>query len=197
MIEGHRTWIDLLNAHATWVTDAAMLSVLPEECREFESAPEWPRGKALAFLHNNVSALRLNFDRLETGELLDVDLLNPLLDAMRLRFVDWRRHGDYDALRRERWRRGDRLTYLQPGLFLDGWNKGTAHLRFLVHRAAFHFCRYAEMRLGDPAYPSFSPGMTRVVECPAPRCRALAWSPGGAPVFCSIPCAEDAGSHAR
>jgi hypothetical protein len=193
MIEGHRSWIDLLNAHGTWVTDASMLGVLPEEFREFESAPEWSKGKALAYLHNNVSALRLNYDRLEAGEMLDLDLLNPVLDSMRLRFVDWRRHADYAAMRSERGRRGDRLLHLQPGLFLEGFNKGSAHIRFLVHRAVYHFCRYADIRLADPSYPSFSQGMVRVTCCAAARCQSLVWSPGGFPIFCSPPCAEETG----
>src|SRR5687768_1524030 len=95
MIEGHRFWIDLLNAQDSWVTDDSMLSIVPEEAREFESAADWPRPRALAFLNNNSNALRLNYARLEAGQPLDLDLLNPVLAGVSLRILDWRRRPDF------------------------------------------------------------------------------------------------------
>ena len=185
MAFGNRYWIELLNAHDSWVTDASMLGVIPEDQREFDSASKWPLQRALAFLHNNVSGLRSNYDLLEAGESMDVDLLNPILDSIRLRFTDWRSHPDFDDARRESLKRGERLQYLHPGKYQEGWNQGTAHIRFLVHRAAFHFSRYADLRLSDPSYPGCSDGMLRVTPCADARCPNLVEGIGNEPALCA------------
>ncbi|MAG55480.1 MAG: hypothetical protein CMJ83_04235, partial [Planctomycetes bacterium] len=106
MLVGMRHWIDLLNAQQNWVTDESMLDVIPADAREFDSGPEWPRAKVLAYLHNNVGAIRLNYQRLETGEMLDTDLLNPILEGLTLRLADWRRRPDWRELAAERQQRG-------------------------------------------------------------------------------------------
>lgn len=193
MSDGHRHWIDLLNAQDGWITDESMLGVIPEEAREFTSAAEWPRTKALAYLNNNTNALRLNYARLESGESLDTELLNIVLGGISIRLVDWRKRPEWEELRRERGARGERIFFLQPHAALEGWNKGTAHVRIVVQRAFFHFARYADQRLGDPAWPGSTPGMLRVLKCAAPRCPALVPCPAGRPMFCSGPCSEDTG----
>ena len=170
-----------------------MLTVIPEEAREFESAPEWTQNKALAYLHNNVSALRLNYQRLESGELLDADLLNPILDSMSLKLRDWRKRPDWRELARERRKAGDRLTFLAPAPQTEGWNRGSSAIRHLVQRATYNFCRYADQRLSDPAYPGATAGMFRVLLCPSPSCGALVACPSGTPVHCSDACDEDTG----
>jgi hypothetical protein len=193
MMIGHRLWIDLLNAQSGWLTDESMLQVIPEEAREFDSTPRWGRNQALAYLSNNAGALRLNYQRLEAGELLDTELLNAVLDTVRLRVMDWRQRGDYDALVADRRRRGDRLLFFQPSLVTEGWNRGTAHIRHLVQRATYHFARYVDQRLGDPRYPGGTSGMFRVLICGGDACEALVACPGGEPDFCSDPCREKTG----
>lgn len=194
MHAGHRSWIDLLNAQEGWLTDAQMLTVIPEESRDFESGPNWPLPKALAYLHNNASALRVNYQRLEAGELLDVDLLNPVLDTITMKFVDWRRkRSDWRDLAAERRRQGDRLAFFAPAPQTDGWNRGSTAIRHLIQRATFHFCRYADLRLSDPAYPGATSGMFRVLGCPAAGCASLVACPVGWPAHCSETCAEDTG----
>lgn len=192
-MDGHRSWIDLVNAQDGWLTDESMLRVIPEDSREFGSVPEWPKPKALAYLNNNVSALRLNHARLEGGEPLDLDLLNAVLDGISLRVVDWRQRADFRELAVERWRRGERLVFLQPPAESEGWNRGTVHLRALVRRATFHFARYVDQRLADPAYPGATPGTLRVLRCSAPQCTTLVPCPAGRPQFCSERCSEDTG----
>ena len=193
MHSGHRLWVDILNAQSQWITDASMLNVIPEEAQEFDSVAAWPQHKALAYLHNNVSALRANYNDLEAGELLDTDLLNPVLASIELRMVDWRHRADWRELAMERRRRGDRLLYLSPAAVAEGWNRGTAAIRHLVQRATYHFCRYADMRLSDPAYPGASEGMFRVLPCTAAQCDNLVACPVGRPEFCSEGCMEDTG----
>lgn len=193
MHAGHRLWIDLLNAQEHWITDASMLTVIPEEAREFESAADWPQSKALAYLHNNAAALRLNYQKLETGGLLDADLINPVLASIDLRYVEWRQRPDWRELAAERRRRGDRLLFVGPAPATDGWNRGTSAIRHLVQRATYHFCRYADQRLSDPAYPGSTDGMFRVLSCPAPRCKSVVACPTGQPVHCSDRCMEDTG----
>jgi len=193
MHAGHRSWIDLLNAQEGWLTDAQMLTVVPEEAREFDSAAKWPQSKALAYLHNNASALRLNYQRLESGELLDADLLNPILDSMTLKLVDWRRRPDWKELAAERRAQDDRLVYLAPAPETDGWNRASTSIRHLVQRAVYHFCRYADQRLADPAYPGSTNGMFRVLQCPAPGCGSLVACLAGRPTYCSDICSEDTG----
>ena len=75
MHEGHSTWTELINAQDAWTTDDSMLDLIAEQDREFSSAPRWPRLKALAFINNNVGSLRLNYERLESGE--SHELLSP------------------------------------------------------------------------------------------------------------------------
>jgi len=192
MLAGQRVWIDLLNAQDGWVTDESMLDVISEEAREFESAPNWPRHKALAFLHNNATALRAHYQQLEAGEPLDVDLMNPILDSIRLRFVDWRQHSDWGRYRQER-RGGDRLVFLSPVKESEGWNRGAAALRAIIQRSFYHFALYADSRLADPCYPGATPGTFRVLQCPGPRCTALVPCPIGQPDYCSETCSEDTG----
>lgn len=193
MRTGHRLWIDLLNAQEHWITDASMLTVIPEDACEFDSAPEWPQSKALAYLHNNAAALRLNFQKLEVGEMLDVDLINPVLTSVDLRFVDWRHRPDWRELAEERRRRADRLVFLGPAPATEGWNRATSSIRHLVQRAMYHFCRYADQRLSDPAYPGATEGMFRVLPCPATQCKSVVGCPTGRPVHCSDRCMEDTG----
>ncbi len=193
MQSGHRVWIDTLNAQGQWLTDSSMLHVIPEEAREFDSAEAWPKSKALAYLHNNVTALRANYNNLETGELLDTDLINPVLASLELRLVDWRHRSDWREFSTELRRRGERLLYLSPVAMTDGWNRGTSAIRHLVQRATYHFCRYADMRLSDPAYPGATDGLFRVLSCPAPECESLVPCPMGRPSFCSDGCMEDTG----
>jgi len=188
---GHRYWIELVNAQANWTTDAAMLELLPEEQREFKSSPRWPRLKALAFLNNNVGSLRLGFERLQEGELPDFDLLNPILEGLQLRLQDWRANGGRERLQRELLARGATPPSLVVKMVTEGWNRGSAGLRFVVQRAVYHFARYVDWRLGDPAWPGATPGLFRVLPCSS--CKALVPSATGAPRFCSEACAEDTG----
>jgi hypothetical protein len=193
MIEGHRCWVDLLNAEAAWITDESMLKVIPDEAREFESSADWPRGKALAYLNNNAGALRLNYARLEEGLPLDPDLLNPVLESMRLGLVASPREIRIGAAGRRKTDSRGRCLHLEPRIEADRWNRGTAAVRLLVQRAVYHFAQYIEHRFGDPAYPGASAGMFRVLRCAAPRCPTLLACPTGQPLFCSEACAEDTG----
>lgn len=177
MSDLHSHWVSLLNAQESWLTDEAMLSVISAEARDF-SAGDWPRERGLAYLHNNVAALRLNHERLESGEALDYDLLNPVLNGVVLRMSPRRRGGQ------------------ERGVLLAGsdgqrFNMGTAALRAVVHRAFFHFALYADFRISDPAWPGATPGMLRVLGCAAPSCSRLVVCPAGRPTFCSPRCAED------
>ena len=193
MVDGHDSWIELLNAQETWMTDESMLEVIPEPLREFESRPEWPRSKALAFLNNNASSLRLNHSRLEEGAPLDLELLNLLLGGIALQIVDWRGRTDYQDVARDAWRKGERLRFLQPRSDAGRWNRGTRHVRWIIHRAAFDFARYADLRLGDPGYPGATAGTFRVLRCVASGCSRLVACAVGQPGFCSSTCAESTG----
>ncbi|MSR75454.1 MAG: hypothetical protein EXS14_08305 [Planctomycetes bacterium] len=177
MSELHSYWVQLLNAQDSWLTDEAMLSVIPAEMRDF-SGRDWPRERALAYLHNNVSTLRLNHARLESGELMDLDMLNPVLGGVVLRLTTRRRSGQ------------DRGVLLADGN-PQNFNPGTVALRAVVHRAFFHFALYADWRLSDPVWPGVSYGMLRVLGCPANSCGKLVVCPAGRVSFCSTRCAED------
>jgi|GEM_PF-3522067 hypothetical protein len=170
-------WVALLNAEKTWLTDEAMLSVIPESEREFSGKAEWPRERALTFLANNVSALQSNHARLEAGEPLDLDLINPVLARVSLQLVAHKRAGIT-------------LASLEAGASDAGFNRGSAALRALVHKATFHFALYADWRLADPFYPGASPGVLRILRCPAKACSLLVVSPSGRPRYCSPRCAE-------
>ena len=193
MFEGHRKWIDLLNAQETWRTDDAMLALVPEAQREFSSHEHWPRLKALAYLSNNAQALRMNYEALEAGDPMDLGLLTPILEGLALGLRDWRRE---EAGR-------DRLLAAlgrgsQPSVFTlrpdaKSWNRGTAALRRIIQTATFWFSRYLEMRLVDVSYPAATPGLFRVLPCAAAHCHTLVATPNGLPIFCSDICATETG----
>lgn len=170
-------WVPLLNAEKSWLTDEAMLGVIPEVERDFSAGREWPRDRALTYLANNVSALRANHARLEAGEPLDLDLLNPVLARVSLQLSETRRNGVA-------------LATLEAGASPAGFNRGSAALRSLVHRASFHFALYADWRFADPLYPGASAGVLRILVCPANGCSMLVVSPAGRPRYCSPRCAE-------
>lgn len=187
----HRHWIELLNAQETWTNDEGMLQLVPPADREFQSTPRWPRLKALAFLNNNAGVLRSGYARLEAGEELDLDLVNPVLAGVRLRLRDWRRTERWAETYRQHLERGGPPRALVVVPEREGWNRGTAHIRYIVHRAFYHFARYADRRLADPVYPDASPGLLRVLPCIT--CGALVACPGGRPRFCSEACSTDTG----
>ena len=193
MIPGQKSWIDLLNAQESWTTDDSMLAVIPDGAREFESAEKWPRLKALAFLNNNAQALRVNYLRLEQGETLDLDLLNPVLDGISLRIVNWRAVSGAKERFRDDLFHGRLPSAIDVAVKKDGWNLGTAHIRQVVQRAVMSFARYVELRLCDSSYPGATPGMFRVLKCVAPSCTTLLPCAGGVPEFCSDACATDTG----
>lgn len=177
MSELHSHWVPLLNAQESWLTDEAMLSVIPVEARDFSSG-DWPRDRALAYLHNHVSMLRMNHERLEAGEAMDPDLINPVLAGLSLRV-------------QPRPQSGGARGVLVAGAESPHFNRGTAAVRVVVHRAVFHFCLYAEFRTSDPAWPGATPGMLRVLRCASRRCGRLVVCAGGLPGFCSPRCAEE------
>ncbi len=177
-------WVPLLNAEKTWLTDEAMLGVIPESERDFSGGREWSRDRALTYLANNVSALRTNHGHLEAGEPLDLDLLNPVLARVSLQLVELRRAGVATAA-------------LEAGASAAGFNRASAALRSLVHRATFHFALYADWRLSDPLYPGASAGVLRILCCPASACSVLVVSPAGRPRYCSPRCAESTARPGR
>lgn len=148
MGEDHRFWIDLLNVQATWVHDDDMLRLMPAAARTFEGGEAWPRARALTYVANNVATLEAQARALEAGEGVDVDALAPVLSSIRPRL----------ALPRE----PGQLPRFEPAPEAAGHNPATAHLRFVVQRAFWHFARYAEARLRDPAYPAATPGGFRL-----------------------------------
>lgn len=176
---GHDTWIALLNAEAGWLTDADMLQVIPADVRGFDGAEDWPRGKTLAYLANNVANLRDHFERLESGRPLDLDLLNPVLESCTPRLIDAGRPERREALVR-RAREGRETDLFVPGLQSEGFNPATAHVRWVVQRAFWHFARYAADRWADPRYPAATPGLFRVLPAPGDD-RLLVACPNGIP----------------
>ena len=160
--EQQRYWILLLNLHRTWSSDDTALSFLPPRHRDFESAPEWPRRKALTFLLNNLELIRESYRRLEAGEALDYDLLNNGLETLSLKLHPWRAVGELRNASRAKAELGGRLETLQVTTEHQGVNPGTRYIRATVERSLYYFAQYVDERLSDPAYPRVSPGRWHV-----------------------------------
>jgi hypothetical protein len=161
-VEQQRYWVALLNLQRTWQTDDAALTFLPPRHRDFESAPEWPRRKAVAYLLNNLELIRESHRRLEAGERLDYGLLNAGLEGIRLRLFPWESPGQWREALRGKTDLGSRLESLQVAGDLPAANPGTRYVRATVERSLYYFAQYVDERLSDPAYPGVSPGRWRV-----------------------------------
>jgi hypothetical protein len=161
--EQQRYWVSLLNLQQTWADDEAAYSFLPPRYRDFESAPDWSRRRALTFLLNNLELIRASHERLEAGLPLDWEALNHGLQALRLRLQPWHGLGEVRAAARAKADLGGRLETLQAVSDHGGLNPGTRYVRATVERSLYYFAHYVDERLADPAYPGASPGTWRVV----------------------------------
>ncbi len=172
-----QSFVALLNAQVEWTTDESMLAVIPARSREFVSQPDWSRLKALAYLHNNVAAMRGALQAIEDGEPLDLDQLNPILETIRLKAV----------IRTDPSGRGSLTSPIDlgPALVTDRMNLGTAWIRWTVQRAAYDLVRYAQHRRADPVYPASTPFRLRVLPCSRPACHRLTTSASGQPSLCT------------
>jgi hypothetical protein len=164
--EHQRYWVSLLNLQRTWSHDEAAFSFVPPRYRDFESAPAWPRDKALAYLLNNLELVRESHRRLEAGELLDFEMLNLGLGGLTLRLHPWRSVREAQAAARSRLDLGGRLETLQVTTGHPDVNPGTRYVRATVERSLFYFAQYVDERLSDPAYPAVSEGRWQVVRSP-------------------------------
>jgi hypothetical protein len=160
--EQQRYWVTLLNLQRTWSGDDAAISFLPPRHRDFESSPDWPRKKALAYLLNNLELIRESHRRLEAGVSLDFGLLNAGLEGLRLRLHPWEDMARWREASRAKAELGSRLETLQVTSEPASMNPGTRYVRATVERSLYDFAQYVDDRLADPAYPSVSPGRWRV-----------------------------------
>jgi hypothetical protein len=187
-------WIDLVNLAGRWRDDEDIARFIPLRHRDFESAPQWSRRKACAFLVNNLDVLRDSHRRLESGRQLEFDLLNNILGGLRLRLFDWGDRSSIAAVRKSKAGRGSRLETLQVLGQRNGLNPGTCFVRSCVERAFFYFAQYVDHRLDDPAYPEVSPGRTQVRLCES--CGSLFVRTDERPRHCSAGCALGDGPRA-
>jgi hypothetical protein len=162
--EQQRFWIALLNLQRTWSNDQAALTFIPPRHRDFTSAPDWPEGKAITYLLNNLELIRESHRRLEAGDPPDWDLLNHGLDGLRLRLHPWASLEAWRRASRARAELGSRLETLQVTTDAERSNPGTRYVRATVERSLYYVARYVDDRLADPAYPGASPGRWRAVK---------------------------------
>jgi hypothetical protein len=160
--EQQRYWIALLNLQRTWTTDDAAFTFLPPRHRDFESPPQWPKAKALAYLLNNLELIRESHRRLEEGEPIDWSLLNAGLEGLRLKLHPWESRQQWRDANRAKVDLGSRLETLQVTSDLSAFNAGTRYVRATVERSLYYFAQYVDDRLSDPAYPGVTPGRWRV-----------------------------------
>jgi hypothetical protein len=161
--EQQRYWVALLNLQRTWSSDEAAVTFIPPRHRVFDSPPEWPQRKALAYLLNNLELIRESHRRLEAGEPIDTSLLNAGLEGLRLRLHPWESLAQWREANRAKTELGSRLETLQVTSDATAYNAGTRYVRATIERSLYYFAQYVDDRLADPAYPGVSPGRWRVV----------------------------------
>ncbi len=162
--EQQRFWIALLNLQRTWTTDEAAMAFIPPRFRDFSSKPDWPKGKAQAYLLNNLELIRESYRRLEAGEAVDFELLNHGLADLTLRLQPWTDPRELKRAASAKMELGGRLEVLQVTTDMDEMNGGTRYIRATIQRSFYYFAQYVDYRLSDPLYPGVSPGMMHVTE---------------------------------
>jgi hypothetical protein len=184
-----RFWLGLVNSRESWTGEEEFLRAVPEEFRAFPDPPGWPRQKAMNYLANNVELLRAAHRALETGERLDVDMLNTVLSEGILRLRAWGGLDEIRAAREQASPQGGRVETLLALSRRDGLNPGTAWVRDTVERAFYYFAQYVDYRIGDAAYPDASPGTFQVRACLLESCGKLFIRTAETPLYCSEACA--------
>lgn len=162
--EQQRFWVALLNLQRTWTTDEAAMAFIPPRFRDFSSKPDWPKGKAQAYLLNNLELIRESYRRLEAGEALDFDLLNNGLEDLRVRLQPWTDRRELQRAARAKIELGGRLEVLQVTTPMGAMNAGTRYVRATIQRSFYYFAQYVDHRLADPLYPGVTPGLLHVSE---------------------------------
>lgn len=157
-----RFWIALLNLQRTWTDEAQALSFIPPRHRDFDSAEQWPKRKAEAYLLNNLELIRHSWERLEAGEPLDFDALNVGLRDVRLTLQPWNNLSALRDAARSKRDIGGRLESLQLVPPADVLNPGSRYIRSTIQRALYYFAQYVDYRLSDPEYPEIGPGRAHV-----------------------------------
>lgn len=164
--EQQRYWIALLNLARTWTQDEAALSFLPPRQRDFESAPEWPRPKALAYLLNNLELLRESYDRLTAGEVPELEQIGHVLEPLRLHLAAWSSPAEVRHAAKAKAELGGRLEVLRVEADHATFNPGTRYIRQTIQRAFYYFAQYVDERLSDWEWPLVAPGRWHVAPDP-------------------------------